>query len=236
MIAIVGTREPTQYGAESARKLGGIFAKEGFVVVSGLATGIDAQAHKGALDANGMTIAVLAHGLHTVYPPENKKLANKILDKNGALVSEYPWDKNSSRYSFVERDRIQSGLSLGVFVVETGIGGGTMHTAGFCKKQNRKLIVLSPEDFSEKQQGNTKLISDGSADIIFENDNDLDLIKIELDNVRKDLLMHQEKDEFLETTKDFELIKTRIDIADDALLAHEKHRDKPAIQTKLPFS
>jgi len=206
MIAVVGTRKPTQHGAESARKLGSVFAKE------------------------GTTIAVLAHGLHTVYPAENKKLADEIIEKNGAIVSEYSWGKNSFRSYFVERDRIQSGLSLGVFVVETGIKGGTMHTVKFCREQNRALIVMSPKYFREKPQGNAELISDGSADIIFENDNDLDLIKIELNSVCDDLLMAQEKDEFLEITEDFELIKTKIDIEDSASLMHQE-KDK----TKLTY-
>jgi len=206
MIAVVGTRKPTQHGAESARKLGRVFAKEGFVVVSGLASGIDTQAHKGALDVNGTTIAVLAHGLHTVYPLENKKLADEIIEKNGAIVSEYPWGTNSFRSYFVERDRIQSGLSLGIFVVETDIKGGTMHTVRFCKEQNRTLIVFKPaQEFTDHQktEGNAKLISDKSADIIFENDDDLDLIRVKLNSTCKDLL------------------------------THEKNKDKPVIQEKL---
>lgn len=193
MIAIVGTRKPTPRGLKSARKLGGVFANEGFVVVSGLAAGIDTQAHKGALDSHGTTIAVLAHGLHTIYPSENKKLADEIIEKNGALISEYPWGKNSFRKFFVERDRIQSGLSLGVLVAETGIKGGTMHTARFCRQQNRKLIVFSPKHFVEKPKGNEKLISDGNADIIFENDSDIELIKTELLSVRSNLSMYGDK-------------------------------------------
>lgn len=193
MIAIVGTRNPAPQGLESARKLGGVFANEGFLVVSGLAAGIDTQAHKGAIDSHGKTIAVLAHGLHTIYPPENKELADEIVEKNGALISEYPWGTSSFRSYFVERDRIQSGLSLGVFVVETGTKGGTMHTVKFCREQNRKLIVLSPEYFVEKPKGNEKLISNGNADIIFENDNDIELIKTELGSVGSNLLMHRDK-------------------------------------------
>jgi DNA processing protein len=189
-IAIVGTREPTGYGLNIARKLGRLFAGDGFVVVSGLAAGIDTSAHEGALDSGGLTAAVLAHGLHTVYPKENKKLADRIIEKNGALVSEYCWGMPSFRSSFVERDRIQSGLSLGVLVIETGTQGGTMHTARFCKNQNRALIVLNhPKEFFGRPEisGNVQLISGGKADLVFEEEGDLDLIKMKLDMIRKEL-------------------------------------------------
>ncbi len=189
-IAIVGTRNASIYGANAARKLGRRFAKEGFVVVSGLARGIDTQAHKGALDAGGMTVAVLAHGLHTVYPAENKNLADAIIEKNGALVSEYSWGKNVFRSYFVERDRIQSGLSLGVFVVETDVKGGTMHTVKFCGEQNRVLVVLSAEGFVEKPMGNLRLISEGKGSVVFEMGDELELVKRKLEGVQRDLLMN----------------------------------------------
>jgi DNA processing protein len=181
-IAIVGTREPTEFGIIAARKLAASFAERGYVVVSGLANGIDAAAHQGALDANGITVAVLAHGLDTIYPAKNKKIAESIIKSNGALVSEYPWGRKISRNNFVARDRIQSGLSFGVFVVETGIEGGTMHTVRFCKEQKRSLIVLKhPQNFIEcnKILGNMQLISNNLADMAFELDK-IDWRKIEL--------------------------------------------------------
>ena len=195
-IAIVGTREPTEYGIVAAKKLGALFAESGYVVVSGLADGIDAAAHRGALEVNGLTVAVLAHGLDTVYPSKNKELADAILKNNGALVSEYPWGTKANRSYFVARDRIQSGLSLGVFVVETGIKGGTMHTVKSCKEQKRALIVLKhPPDLigHPKTHGNAQLISEKRADIVFETDDDIDLVMIEMNRVRKELLMHQDK-------------------------------------------
>lgn len=182
-IAIVGTREPTEYGIAAAKKLGELFAKEGYVIVSGLAEGIDAAAHRGALDVNGITVAVLAHGLDTIYPSKNKELADAILKNNGALVSEYPWGTKANRSYFIARDRIQSGLSLGVFVVETGIKGGTMYTVEFCKKQNRVLIVLQ-----HSAEGNAKLISDKQADMVFENENDIELVKNKMKNKKMELL------------------------------------------------
>ena len=179
-IAIVGTRKPSDFGKTQAKKIAGFFAKEGYVVVSGLAEGIDSAAHMGALETNGLTVAVLAHGLDTVYPYNNRELADTIIKNNGALVSEYPFGTKILRSYFVERDRIQSGLSLGVFVIETGIKGGTMYTVGFCEKQRRALIVMQhPSDLlaTSKQCGNTQLITDNRANIVFENDDDADLVK-----------------------------------------------------------
>ena len=195
-IAIVGTREPTGYGITVAKKLGALFAERGYVVVSGLADGIDAAAHQGALEVNGLTVAVLAHGLDTVYPDKNKELADAILKNNGALVSEYPWGTKINRSYFVARDRIQSGLSLGVFVVETGIKGGTMHTVKSCKEHKRVLIVLKHPPYligHPKTRGNAQLISEKRADMVFETDADIDLVIIEMNRVRKELLLHQDK-------------------------------------------
>lgn len=195
-IAIIGTREPTEYGITATKKLGALFAERGYVIVSGLADGVDAAAHRGALEVNGLTIAVLAHGLDTIYPPKNRELADAILKNNGALVSEHPWGTKANRSYFVARDRIQSGLSLGVFVVETGIKGGTMHTVKFCKEQKRILIVLKhPPDLIKhpKTQGNAQLISEKRTDIVFENDDDIDFVIIEMTRVRNALSMHQDK-------------------------------------------
>ena len=194
-IAIVGTRKPTEYGIVAAKRLGALFAENGYVVVSGLADGIDAAAHQGALEVNGLTVAVLAHGLDTVYPSKNKVLADAILKNNGALVSEYPWGTKTNRSYFVARDRIQSGLSLGVFVVETGVKGGTMHTVRFCKEQKRILIVLqhSPDLIGHpKTLGNAQLLSEGNA-VVFESEDDIDLVKIEMDQIKKKLLTRQDK-------------------------------------------
>jgi len=109
--------------------------KKGFTIVSGLAKGVDTGAHEGALKSNGFTIAVLAHGLQTIYPAENRNLASRILNQNGTLISEYPWYTSLLPRYLVERDRIQSGMSRGVMVIETGVKGGTMHTVKNCKNK-----------------------------------------------------------------------------------------------------
>ena len=199
-IAIVGTREATKYGISAAKKLAKIFVKEGYTIVSGLANGIDTAAHKGALENNGLTVAVLAHGLNTIYPPKNQKLADDIVKNNGAIVSEYPWGTNINRAYFIDRDRIQSGLSLAVFLVESNIKGGAMHTAKYCKEQRRALIVLKPEEYlndSSSTLGNNKLILEKQADIVFDHDDDLDMVIREMNKIKKKLLMAQDKNKNL---------------------------------------
>ncbi len=191
-IAIVGTRKPSEFGKTQAKKIAKLFVKEGYVVVSGLAEGVDSAAHVGALETNGLTVAVLAHGLDTIYPYKNKELADAIIKNNGAIVSEYPLGTKIFRSYFVERDRIQSGLSLGVFVIETGIKGGTMHTVGFCEKQKRVLIVMKhPPNllYASKQCGNTQLITENRANIVFDNDDNLGLANDIMQKKKEELFM-----------------------------------------------
>ncbi|WP_256622288.1 DNA-processing protein DprA [Methanolobus chelungpuianus] len=185
-IAIIGTRKPIEFSKAQARKISSSYASEGYAVISGLAAGIDTAAHRGALDVDGTTIAVLAHGLDTIYPASNRELAESILNKNGALISEYPYGTKINQSYFVARDRIQSGLSLGVFVIETNIKGGTMHTVNFSEKQKRALYVLKhPEILKNNPNiaGNAQLI-EGKRGIAFDADNDISSIKIELERVK----------------------------------------------------
>ncbi len=203
-IAIVGTRKPSEFGRNQAKEIGVNFAKEGYVVVSGLAEGIDSAAHMGTLEANGLTIAVLAHGLDMLYPAKNKQLAETILNNNGALISEYPLGTRIFRNYFVDRDRIQSGLSLGVFVIETGIKGGTMHTVRFCEKQNRVLIVLQhPKNLLKKSKpcGNTQLIAENRANIVYENEFNTNFIKDTLNNKKEELLALKSPNQISPTNK-----------------------------------
>ena len=142
-VAVIGTRDPTTFGYEAGKRLSLRLAGEGFTVVSGLAIGCDTAGHEGCLDGNGLTIAVLAHGLDKVYPARNKELATRILEQSGLLVSEYPPGTPALSNYFIERDRLQSGLSDAVVVVETGIKSGTMHTVKFCIEQKRILACIS---------------------------------------------------------------------------------------------
>lgn len=165
-VAVIGTREPTHFGKGSAVRIAEFFAHAGACVVSGLARGCDTFGHKGCLRAGGQTVAVLAHGLDSIYPPENANLARTIIERQGALVSEYPPGTKPSGLAFVERDRLQSGLADATIVIETGIKGGTLHTANFCLQQGRLLAAIShPEKYrgEEKAQGNKMLINKRGA-------------------------------------------------------------------------
>lgn len=165
-LAIIGTRKPTPYGKKVAHKSARTAAEKGFVVVSGLAYGCDTHAHEGCLEAGGIGIAVLAHGLDKVYPTANRDLANRLVERGGCLVSEYPVGLKPARSAFVERDRIQSGLSEAVLVIETGVNGGTMHTVRFARGQKRPLACIDYTEQSSaenKAKGNQKLIEDGDT-------------------------------------------------------------------------
>jgi DNA processing protein len=162
-VAVVGTREPTAYGAEVAARSGRTAAEEGFVVVSGLAHGCDTFGHEGCLERNGVGVAVMAHGLDKVYPAANRNLAERLLEAGGCLVSEYPLGSTPARTAFAERDRIQSGLAGGVLVIETDEKGGTMHTVRAARAQHRLLgCIAHPDKWlgDEKTRGNQKLIAD----------------------------------------------------------------------------
>ena len=165
-VAIVGTREPTPLGERAALDAGKLAAKAGIVVVSGLALGCDTRAHEGCVESNGIGVAVLANGLDRVYPAANRDLASKVLASGGCLVSETPVGAKLSRWAFAYRDRIQSGLSDRVLVIETDVKGGTMHTVKFARQQQRPLACINhPEHFlsAAKTRGNQMLIARGAA-------------------------------------------------------------------------
>ena len=165
-VAIVGTRNPTEFGERAAQNAGKLAAESGIVVVSGLALGCDAKAHDGCVGSNGVGVAVLAHGLDRVYPASNRDLADRILDCGGCLVSELPVGVKPTRWAFAYRDRIQSGLSDRVLVIETDVKGGTMHTVDFSRKQQRPLACIEhPAGISSASQsrGNRMLIEQGAA-------------------------------------------------------------------------
>lgn len=165
-VAIIGTRQPSDFGYKIGVRLGEVFGESGFNVVSGLAIGCDTAGHTGCLNKGGITTAVLAHGLDTIYPKENKYLAETILDKGGIFISEYLIGQRPQANYFVERDRIQAGLSQAVIVVETDIKGGTMHTVKFANN-NKRIVAAFNHDpkylFHPKTQGNQYLIHSGSA-------------------------------------------------------------------------
>ncbi|CAB3863753.1 hypothetical protein LMG26858_02359 [Achromobacter anxifer] len=155
-VAIVGTRKASPNGIIIAERISKYFAECGWTVVSGLAMGIDAAAHRGALDVRGATIAVLAHGLRSASPKINAHLGSEILEKGGAWVSEYPIDVPAKPEQFVLRNRIQIGLSAGSIIVEGEERSGTMTQAEFCLRNKRKLFAVLPEKIDA-----LKLVSTG---------------------------------------------------------------------------
>jgi len=162
-IAIVGTRKATIQGKEIAKKFSKLLSETGITVVSGLAFGVDEAAHKGAIEAKTKTIAVLANGLDEIYPRQNEKLGKEILNYQGTLVSEYPFGSPSLPQRFIERNRIISGLSLGVIVIESPEKSGALATARFAVEQNRDVFVVPGPINHPNYAGSHELIKTGAA-------------------------------------------------------------------------
>lgn len=164
-VAVIGSRKAHEQSKKIAFRLGQFFAEKGATVVSGLALGCDTEGHSGALSGCGITVAVLAHGLDMVYPACNQELADKIVEGGGALVSEYGTGVKPYPTNFVQRDRIQSGLSKATVVVQTTTDGGSMHTSRFCLKQNRILAAWYPNfsGFGDIFSGNFELLNSNKA-------------------------------------------------------------------------
>lgn len=160
-IAVVGTRKATVYGRQSTEEIVSDLAHHKITIISGLAKGIDTIAHKSALEAGGRTIAVFASGLDIVYPAENAKLAQEIIEK-GALVSDYPLGIPPKAENFPRRNRIMSGMSLGVLVVEAGEESGALITARLALEQNREVFAVPGSIFSPLSRGTNKLIQEGA--------------------------------------------------------------------------
>jgi DNA processing protein len=161
-VSVVGTREVTINGAKIAQRISEYLAINGWVIVSGLARGIDAIAHECCLDVNGKTIAVLANGLDEPQPKQNAALGYRILEQGGAWVSEHPVGTKIEKRFFVQRNRIQLGLSAGSVIVEAGLKSGTMTQAAFCVKQGRPLFAVVPE-FVDNPLG---LFSEGTLEMV----------------------------------------------------------------------
>ena len=145
-VAVIGTRDPTPHGKLIAQRITQYLVEQGWSIASGLALGCDALAHQSALDHDGHTVAVMAHGLHTVAPKTNKKLAEDILDKGGALVSEYGFGVEPRPEFFVKRDRIQAGLSQGVVMIQSDHKGGSLHASRAALDYGRWLAVPYPTE------------------------------------------------------------------------------------------
>lgn len=149
-VAVIGTRQTNPFIEKVGSHAGSYIARKGFSVVSGLALGCDSSAHRGCLSAGGITVAIVATGLEQTYPKRNSSLASQILTSGGALVSEYPFGTALSVPQLIARDRLQSALARGVFVVATGTTGGSWHAIGHAKSLHRPTCFF---DYSQTQQG-----------------------------------------------------------------------------------
>lgn len=167
-VAVIGTREPTKHGILIAQRISQYLAEQGWSVVSGLAKGCDAIAHQAALDNDGHTVAVLAHGLHTVSPKANAILAEDILNKGGALVSEYRFGVEPRPEFFVKRDRTQAGLAQGVVMIQSDLKGGSLHASRAALDYGRWLAAPYPTDLdrinSEPKVQANLMFADGSEE------------------------------------------------------------------------
>lgn len=165
-IAIIGSRDCSLYGKETAYQFAYELSKAGFCIVSGMAKGIDKYAHLGALDAEGSTVAVLGSGFNNIYPTENINLYNRIIQENGTVITEYKPNTKPESHNFPKRNRIVSGLSLAVLVVEAEYRSGTTITAGFALKQNKPVFCIPSNINSTKGIGTNKLIQEGAKMVV----------------------------------------------------------------------
>lgn len=161
-VAVVGARTASDAGKRMAQRLGLELAAKGFTVVSGLARGIDSEAHQGAVEAQGRTIAVLGSGVDVIYPPENRKLAETIIEFGGALVSELPMGTPPIAENFPARNRLISGICLGVVIVEAAEKSGSLITARMALEQDRQVFAVPGSPLNGKTRGSNRLIKDGA--------------------------------------------------------------------------
>jgi DNA processing protein len=168
-VAVVGTRTASVYGREATRVLATDLSRAGVTIVSGLARGIDAQAHRAALEAGGRTIAVLGSGVDIIYPYEHRQLADEIAGR-GALVAEYALGTKPEASNFPPRNRIISGLSRGVIVVEAGERSGALITADFAADQGRDVFAVPGGIFQRGSRGTNRLIRDGAQPVLSADD------------------------------------------------------------------
>ncbi len=168
-LSIVGTRKASPYGRDSAYHFGRKLAEQGVTIISGLAQGIDTAAHRGALDAGGRTIAVLGCGIDRIYPTSNSKLANEIIQQ-GAIISEFPIGVAPEARNFPRRNRIVSGLALGVLVAEAPEKSGSLITASAAAEQGREVFAVPGNIFNPSSAGANRLIQDGAKLVMHVND------------------------------------------------------------------
>ncbi len=181
-IAIIGTRMPTPQGKELSRTFSAKLSSAGMAIISGLALGIDAEAHKGALEAGGKTIAVLGTPLDNIYPKQNGQIAEKILKSGGAIISEFAFGHPYNPANFLARNRIVSGLSNGIIIIEAPERSGSLATAKFALEQNREIFVIPGNTGSSNYKGSNTLLKSG-ANLVTEPDDILQYFNISTEKI-----------------------------------------------------
>ncbi len=178
-IAVVGTRQPTNYGKIQAEKITSELCAQNITIVSGLARGIDSIAHHTSLKNGGRTIAVIGSGLNVIYPAENRRMFDEITEK-GLVISEFPIDTKPDAQNFPKRNRLISGLSLGTVVIETGITGGAMQTAALSLDQNREVFAVPGNLGVPQSEGTNRLIQKGEAKLVRSAEDVLEELELKL--------------------------------------------------------
>ncbi len=192
-VGVIGTRNASGYGKKMAHKLSSELGEQGLCIFSGLAYGIDAIAHEAALSVNAPTVAVLGSGIDNLYPKEHADLANRIIKQGGAVITEYPLGTNPDAGNFPVRNRIVSGLSYGVLVVESGIQGGSMITADLALDQNREVFAVPHTMENLSGTGCNYLIKTGAAKLVQTVDDILVELPVETDGEHEALVMDHPK-------------------------------------------
>lgn len=164
-LAVVGSRKVSPYGRNVTTKLAAAVAGQGIVIVSGLAFGVDALAHQAALDAGGLTIAVLPSSLDQIYPASHRNLAQRIVDNGGALVTEYANTPSVPKHHFIARNRLISGLSNATLITEAALKSGSLHTARFTLEQGHELLAVPGSIFSDTSVGTNNIIKAGAVPV-----------------------------------------------------------------------
>lgn len=196
-ISIIGSRKCTKYGEKLAKKFSKELSLYGLTIISGMAKGIDSFAHIGCIEGTGNTIAVLPSGLNNIYPEENKKLFDEIIQNNGLIITEYEENEEADSKKFLERNRIVSGLAIGVLVIEGGYRSGTSVTAKLTKEQEKKVFCIPSSLENKKGITPNKLIKEGAflvteVEDITSKYPELKLKKKRAKKLKKEILVNEE--------------------------------------------
>lgn len=240
-VAIIGTRKPTFYGRDVTKLFSKVLCQSGIVTVSGLAYGLDSEVALASLEAKGKTIAVLGGGLDSIYPSQNQNLADKIVKEGGLLISEYPPFHKPAKYSFIERNRIISGLSLGVVIVEAGKKSGTLNTVNHAISQGKEIFAVPGSIFSSASEGVNELISEIPDSFTISPNQILERLKIEnkteISSSKSEAIKEDEKkivEALYEGEMDFDSLLVKTNISSKSLISLLTRMEISGLIRKLP--